>query len=137
LAIFRLPASFFKDAQRRAESPAELLCIGGIGSAVWAQITARMQLQSEFNFLAGGTDAGYAQWVVVRQLASDEAARKLNLPVGREAEVWLRGGIRLRGKLRLLNELLFVEESQVRNLSLTVDGVPFTYAEIESCVTLD
>ena len=96
-----------------------------------------MQLQSEFTFQAGASDAGYAQWVVVRQMASDEAARRLNLPVGREAEVWLRGGIRLRGKLRLLNDLLFVEESQVRNLALTLDGVPFTYAEIESCVALD
>ena len=96
-----------------------------------------MQLQSEFNFQDGGTEAGYAQWVVVRHMASDEAARRLNLPVGREAEVWLRGGIRLRGKLRLVNDLLFVEESQVRNLALTLDGVPFTYAEIESCVALD
>jgi len=96
-----------------------------------------MQLQGEFNFQAVGTDAGYSHWVAVRQLASHEAARKLNLPVGREAEVWLRGGIRLRGKLRLLNEALFIEENQFRNLPLTLDGVPFTYAEIESCVALD
>jgi hypothetical protein len=101
------------------------------------QNSANMQLQSEFSFQAGGTDAGYAQWVVVRQLASDEAARKLNLPVGREAEVWLRGGIRLRGRLKLLTELLFVEEHQIRNLPLSLAGVPFTYAEIESCVALD
>jgi hypothetical protein len=33
--------------------------------------------------------------------------------------------------------LFFVEESQVRNLALTLDGVPFTCAEIESCVALD
>ena len=96
-----------------------------------------MQLQKEFSFEGGGTESGYAQWVVVRQLASDEAARRLDLPVGREAEVWLRGGIRLRGKLRLLNDILFVEESQVRNLGLTLDGVPFIYAEIESCVAMD
>lgn len=108
-----------------------------MGLTVWAPMTAQTQLQREFNFQAGGTEAGYAQWVVVRQMASDEAARRLNLPVGRESEVWLRGGIRLRGKLRLLNDLLFVEESQVRNLPLTLDGVPFTYAEIESCVALD
>jgi hypothetical protein len=107
------------------------------GLREWALNTARMQLQSEFNFQAGGTEAGDTQWVVVRHMASDEVARKLNLPVGREAEVWLRGGIRLRGKLRLLNDLLFVEESQVRNLALTLDGVPFTYSEIESCVALD
>jgi hypothetical protein len=30
-----------------------------------------------------------------------------------------------------------VEESQVRNLALTLDGVPFNSAEIESCVALD
>jgi hypothetical protein len=70
-------------------------------------------------------------------MAAEEAAQKLNLPVGRNAEVWLRGGIRLRGKLRLLNDLLFVEEHQFKNLPLTLDGVPFTYAEIESCVALD
>jgi hypothetical protein len=100
-------------------------------------MTHSSPLQGEFSFQAGGTDAGYAQWVVVRQMASDEAARKLNLPVGREAEVWLRGGIRLRGTLRLRNEVLFIEESQFRNLPLTLAGVPFTYAEIESCVALD
>jgi hypothetical protein len=96
-----------------------------------------MPLQSQFNFESGGTEAGYQQWVVLRQIASHEAAQKLNLPVGREAEVWLRGGIRLRGKLRLLNELLFIEETQIRNLPLTLDGVPFTYAEMESCIALD
>ena len=96
-----------------------------------------MQLQKEFSFEAGGADDGYAQWVVVRQMAAEEAARRLNLPVGRGVEVWLRGGIRLRGKLRLLDDLLFVEESKVRNLGLTVEGVPFIYAEIESCVTMD
>jgi hypothetical protein len=96
-----------------------------------------MQLQREFSFQDGGADAGYANWVAVRQMAAHEAAQRLNLPVGREAEVWLRGGIRLRGKLRLLNDLLFVEEHQIKNLPLTLDGVPFTCAEIESCVALD
>jgi hypothetical protein len=95
------------------------------------------QLQNEFNFQAGGAETGYSQWVVVRSLAAEEAARKLNLPIGHEAEVWLRGNIRLRGKLRLLNDLLFVEEAKIRNLPLTVEGVNFTYAEIESCVRLD
>ncbi len=96
-----------------------------------------MQLQSEFSFQDGGTDTGYSHWVAVRQMAAHEAAQKLNLPVGRDVEVWLRGGIRLRGKLRLVNDLLFVEEHQVKNLPLVLDGVPFTYAEIESCVALD
>ncbi len=100
-------------------------------------MTHSSPLQGEFGFQASGSETGYAQWVAVRQMASDEAARRLNLPIGREAEVWLRGGIRLRGKLRLLNEVLFIEENQIRNLALTLAGVPFTYAEIESCVSLD
>src|ERR1017187_8772622 len=100
-------------------------------------MTHSSPLQGEFGFQAGGSEAGYAKGVVGRGMAPEEAARRLTLPVGREAEVWLRGGIRLRGKLRLRNDLLFVEESQVRNLALTLDGVPFIYAEIESCVALD
>ena len=66
-----------------------------------------------------------------------ELARRINLPLGHEVEVWLRGGIRLRGKLRLEEELLFVEEDRVRCLELMVDRVPFTYRELESCVRLD
>jgi hypothetical protein len=114
-----------------------MACLGESGLPFWKLKPGKMQLQSEFNFQAAGTDAGYAQWVVVRQMAADEAARQLNLPVGRETEVWLRGGIRLRGELRLGDDLLFVEESKIRSLALTLDGVRFTYAEMESCVALD
>jgi hypothetical protein len=96
-----------------------------------------MALQGQFNFDGDGGDKGYAEWVVVRRLAAEEAARKLNLPLGRAAEVWLRGGIRLRGQLRLANDVLFVEEAQVRNLALLLEGVTFSYGEIESCVRLD
>jgi len=96
-----------------------------------------MQFQNEFNFQSGGTEAGYSQWVVVRTMAAAAAAEKLNLPIGREAEVWLRNGIRLRGKLRLLNDLLFVEETKIRTLPLALEGVTFSYGEIESCVRLD
>jgi hypothetical protein len=96
-----------------------------------------VQLQNEFNFEANGAETGYSNWVVVRNMAAEEAARKLNLPLGRETEVWLRGGIRLRGKLRLGNDLLFVEESQIKKLPLVLNGVSFTYSEIESCVRRD
>jgi hypothetical protein len=96
-----------------------------------------MHLQGELNFQARGAAAGHAQWVALRQMAVEEAARKLNLPVGHPSEVWLRGGIRLRGILRLAEQLLFIEEARVRDLPLLLDGVSFTYAEIESCVRLD
>jgi hypothetical protein len=96
-----------------------------------------MQFQNEFNFQFSGTEAGYSQWVVVRKLAAEAAAEKLNLPIGHEVEVWLRGGIRLKGKLRLLKDLLFVEEAEVRTLTLVLEGVTFNYSEIESCVRFD
>lgn len=52
-------------------------------------------------------------------------------------EVWLYGGVRLRGKLRLREEVLVIEEERVRHLELLVDHVAFTYREMESCVRLD
>jgi hypothetical protein len=96
-----------------------------------------MQLQGELGFGDGGPEEGYTKWIATRQLAVEAVAQKLNLPVGHPAEIWLRGGIRLRGTLRLANEVLFIEEHRVLDLALVLDGVTFTYAEIESCVRLD
>ena len=89
------------------------------------------------DFHAGGAADGHAKWVALRKMGAEAAARQLNLPVGHRAEVWLRGGIRLRGTLRLVNEVLFIEEERIRQLALALDGVTFTYAEMESCVRLD
>jgi hypothetical protein len=93
--------------------------------------------QAEFNFDAGTAGDGYARWLAARQLAASELARRLNLPLQHEVEVWLVGGIRLRGKLRLREEMLCVEEYHVRHLELAVDHVPFKMSEMESCVRLD
>jgi hypothetical protein len=98
---------------------------------------AMTQLQGELGFTGNGSDEGYTKWVAVRQLAVEAAARKLNLPLGHPSEIWLRGGIRLRGTLRLANDVLFIEEKRIFNLALVLDGVTFTYSEIESCVRLD
>ena len=70
-------------------------------------------------------------------MAAAELARKINLPLGHVVEVWLRGNVRLRGQLRLRDEVLFLEESAVNHLELVVNRVPFTVAEMESCVRLD
>lgn len=94
-------------------------------------------MQGEFNFDAGATGEGYSRWLAGRKLATSEIARRLGLPLGREVEVWLVGHIRLRGKLRLQEELLFIEEDQARHLGFCVDNVPFTMREMESCVRLD
>ena len=93
--------------------------------------------QSQFNFAANATEKGHTQWLAGRQLAAAELARKIGLPLGHQVEVWLYGGIRLRGELRLQEEMLFIEEENVRHLALIVDRVPFSYREMESCVRLD
>ena len=93
--------------------------------------------QSEFDFEAQTTDRGYVQWLSARRLAAVELARRMNLPLGHRVEVWLPDGIRLRGELRLQEEMLFIPEDRVRHLELLVDGVKFTYREMESCVRLD
>jgi hypothetical protein len=93
--------------------------------------------QGEFNFEQTGAPDGHAQWLTGRRLAAVELARRINLPIGHQVEVWLCGNIRLRGKLRLPEELLMVEEERLRHLELMVDYVPFTYREMESCVRLD
>lgn len=61
----------------------------------------------------------------------------MHLPIGHQVEVWLFGGVRLRGQLRVREELLFIEEERVRHLELMVDHVAFIYREMESCVRLD
>jgi hypothetical protein len=94
-------------------------------------------LQGELCLGAGGSEEGYTKWVAIRQLAVGGAAQKLNLPLGHPTEIWLRGGIRLRGTLRLANEVPFIEEKRLLDLALVQDGVTFTFAEIESCLRLD
>ncbi len=96
-----------------------------------------MPLQGELGFSDNGPQEGYTKWIATRRLAGEAAAKRLNLPLGHPVEIWLRGGIRLRGTLRLANEVLFIEEDRVQTLALVLEGVTFTYAEIESCVRID
>lgn len=96
-----------------------------------------MNGQGEFHFGEAGSGQGYTRWLEGRKVAAEELARRMNLPLGHQVEVWLTGGVRLRGKLRLQEEVLFIEEERVRHLELKVDRVNFTYREMESCVRLD
>lgn len=96
-----------------------------------------MSAQREFNFRRTGSDEGYTAWITTRRVAVEEMARRINLPLGHQVEIWLRGGVRLRGKLRLQEEALFIEEDSARHLGLMVERVAFTYREMESCVRLD
>jgi len=96
-----------------------------------------MNTQGEFNFEAGAAGEGYSRWLAERKLAAVELARRLNLPLQHEVEVWLVGQIRLRGKLRLAEEMLCIEENPWRHLELEVDRVRFKMCEMELCVRLD
>ena len=96
-----------------------------------------MNSQSEFNFDTASSGEGYTRWLTGRRVAVEELARRIHLPLGHEVEIWLYGGVRLRGKLRVKEEMLFIEEERVRHLELMVDSVPFTYRDMESCVRTD
>jgi len=96
-----------------------------------------MNAQDEFNFDAGNAGEGYTRWQVERQTALVELARRLGLPLNHQVEVWLVGGIRLRGKLQLQEEKLFLQEDDARQVGFRVDQVPFLIHEMESCVRLD
>lgn len=93
--------------------------------------------QGQFNFVASGGESGYTKWIANRRATAAELARRMNLPIGHRVEVWLYGGIRLRGELRLQEEMLFIDEERVRHMELVVDHVRFTYREMESCLRLD
>lgn len=96
-----------------------------------------MNAQGEFDFGSGSAGEGHARWLAQRKLAVGELARQINLPIGHPVEVWLVGGVRLRGKLQLQEEKLFWGQHDVQNLGLLVDHVPFSLQEMESCVRLD
>jgi hypothetical protein len=96
-----------------------------------------VNLQSELGFGEDGSNEGYTRWLLGRQVATEILARKMGLPLDHEVEVWLIGGLRLRGKLRLQEEALFIEEERIRHLGLQIGKVTFTYREMESCVRLD
>ena len=93
--------------------------------------------QQQFRFDKLSSEDGYSKWLASRQAAAHALAHKLGLPLDHNVEVWLTGEIRLRGKLRLQDQVLFVEAGREHQLGLLVDKVPFTYNEMQSCVRLD
>ncbi len=80
---------------------------------------------------------GLATWRNERDAAARQAAADLGMPIGRSVEIWLRGGIRLRGILRLHESVLVVEERGAWKLQLAIDNTTFRPDEVESCVRLD
>jgi hypothetical protein len=93
--------------------------------------------QLEIDFEAPGSEVGLNEWHEQRRAAMRQLACSLGLPLGHQVEVWLSGSVRLRGRLRLHEAGLFIDQSRDASLELCVDGVPFKVSEIESCVRLD
>lgn len=97
-----------------------------------------MTPQGEFDFAAeGGSSDGLNSWRANFDRSKRELAATMGLPLDRLVEVWLQGGIRLKGVLKLHENRLFMESKRDFSLELVVDGVRFTAVEIESCVRLD
>ena len=80
---------------------------------------------------------GYSAWRRQRDGSLNDLGRQTGLPLNHPVEVVLRDGVRLRGRLRLQEESLFVEPTEAGPLALRVDGVEFLSNEIESCVRFD
>lgn len=93
------------------------------------------QIQLDFSNPEG--EEGYRSWMEQRRAAMEVLARKHGLPLGHDVEVWLFDGIRLRGRLELSEEKLFVPEERNPDLELRIDRATFTPREIESCVRMD
>ena len=96
-----------------------------------------MSGQGEFQFDQPAAAQGYEQWQEERRQAVEKLARDLNLPLNHRAEVWLPGGVRLRGILRFQQAPLFLEAAAARQTVLCVEGVTFAPGDIESFVRLD
>jgi hypothetical protein len=92
--------------------------------------------QIELDFGIDRDESGFNQWRLQREQEVRQLSAQIGFPLGHQVEVWLRGGIRLRGCLQLREHGLFIQDKPGHALELVVDGVPFVPTDIESCVRL-
>jgi hypothetical protein len=94
-------------------------------------------MQPELNFNAPSS-GGYELWLRQRQSLIAHLTDQLGFPIGREVEVWLQGGIRLRGTLTVREESIhWSNENKAVGVELAIGQVYFPISQIESCVRLD
>jgi hypothetical protein len=94
-------------------------------------------MQTELNFDDPPTPIGDGRSLWHRQREEQQLAlaKKLGLPIGQNVEVWLRGGVRLRGRLQFHEEAL-IQSIEDQNSKFAVDGVPFQVRDLESCIRI-
>ena len=92
--------------------------------------------QHQFDF-EGRSSGGLEKWHLEQQQQREELARSMGLPLGHSVEVWLKGGVRLRGRLRLAEALLLSASATHTNTRFAVGSVTFAYDEVESCTRTD
>jgi hypothetical protein len=94
-------------------------------------------VQPELNFNAPSS-GGYELWLKQRQSFIADITDRLGYPIGHRVEVWLKGGVMLRGKLAVREET--IHWSEVRKgvgIELAIGRTTFPIAHIDSCVRLD
>lgn len=94
-----------------------------------------MQGELDFNASSSREVDAIALWRKQRAEEQVALARKLGLPIGKKVEVWLRGGVRLRGGLQLHEDQLIHSEA-TGGTRFAVDGTPFLVEEMESCIRI-
>jgi len=98
-------------------------------------MTPEPQLPLDFGSTHG--EGGFQGWLDERRRALTELATKLGLPLGHEVEIWLKGDIRLRGRLELAQPPLFVPPDRNPVMELRIERCTFIPSEIEACVRID
>ncbi len=81
------------------------------------------QGQTELRFEAGTSPNGYQTWQEQRRASLRQLASQLGLPIGHDVEVWLRDGIVLKGKLRLREELIWIDEERNNHIELVIGRI--------------
>lgn len=102
----------------------------------WVRMNAQ-SAQLEINFDLAFAQQGFQSWLNARRVAMTQLADKLDLPLGHDVEVWLKGDVRLKGRLQLAEAPLFIDERRSSQLELRIDRCTFTPRDIEACVRLD
>lgn len=95
-----------------------------------------MSVQLELSFAEGRQD-GYSHWYNERLASLAALGSRMGLPLGHRAEIILKDGTRLLGKLLLSDDSLWIDTPPADRVQLRVERCTFTATEIESCIRMD